>query len=246
MDARHTKYEEASVADSDLVGINASRRRFTRAGLSGSVVLGSLASKPVLGASTYHCTVSGQISGNLSRPGLAADCQIGDPPSVWAMPTTSWPSVFIKGALPNDQCGFTSASGSRPRGTNFNGYTPSGSVPPLINAFFNLGTGSGPSMACSVVVPPTTSTDPSTMLQVLATATAQPSDPQFVLGRVVVASLLNAANFVNYPVTPHTIIAMFNATFGGGVYYPIGGNNSVTWSRARVIEYLTSLFRLSN
>lgn len=220
-----------------------SRRRFTRAGLSGSVVLGSLASKPVLGASTTHCTVSGQVSGNLSRVAVASACQIGDPPSDW-ITATPWPSGFTKGELPNKNCQFTSDNGSRPRGTVFNGYTPGGGVPALTNAFFNWETGTGQTQACSVVL--TGSAEAldtfATMLQVLSTTD---TSEQYLLGRVVVASLLNAAKFVNYPVTPHTIIAMFNATFNGGNYYPLGPTNmSAFWTRTRVIEYLQGLFGL--
>ena len=78
------------------------------------------------------------------------------------------------------------------------------------------------------------------MLQVLTTTNG---GDQFVLGRVVVTSLLNAASLgPRYPVTTHTIIAMFNATFGGGNYYPFGGSDAVTWNRTRVIEYLSSLY----
>ena len=46
------------------------RRRLARGGLAGTVVLGSLLSKPVLGAPGFnvpqHCTISGQMSGNMS------------------------------------------------------------------------------------------------------------------------------------------------------------------------------------
>ncbi len=85
--------------------------------------------------------------------------------------------------------------------------------------------------------------NPATMLQVLATDITKPDDRQFVLGRVVVASLLNTRMLgVEYPVTEHTIIAMFNATFGGGSYPVVVGSVTVSWSRERVIEYLSSLF----
>jgi len=45
---------------------DASRRRFAKAGLAAPVVLATLASKPVLGAVPWTCTISGQLSGNVS------------------------------------------------------------------------------------------------------------------------------------------------------------------------------------
>ncbi len=89
---------------------------------------------------------------------------------------------------------------------------------------------------CGVVTTPTTS-NPATFLQLVASTS---TNEQFVLGRAVAASLLNAATYgSNYPVTAHSIVAMFNATFGGGTYQVTTG---VFWNRARVIEYLTSLY----
>jgi hypothetical protein len=183
----------------------------------------------------YRCTVSGQVSGNLSRVEIHGECDIGQDPAYWLEPTRSWPSPFVKGALPNDQCNFTPPTS---RGTPFNGFSPGGGVPPMINAFLNLQTGSGSAQACSVVVAQTmTNTNPSTMLQVLKQTN---TGEQFQLGRVVVASLLNAFSLGNgYPVTTHTIIAMFNATFNGGTYQAATG---VFWMRPRVIEYLESLY----
>jgi hypothetical protein len=229
MDSRQSKREEASAASGDHSGISVSRRRFTRAGLSGSVVLGSLASKPVLGAVPYHCTVSGQVSGNLSRAAVAGECVIGECSQYWI--DGNWPSVFTKGTQPNpENCSFS--GGQRIRGTNFNAYTPGTGVSPIIGAFYNSGVG-----ASQCTVGTSTTSNPATMLQVLTTTD---TSEQFVLGRVVVTSLLNAANKGStYPVTTHSIIAMFNATFGGGAFSPVDG---ATWNRTRVIEYLSSLY----
>ena len=225
MNASEQHQRPASEALGGSVSVDSSRRRFARIGLSGSVVLGSLVSKPVLGAVPYHCTVSGQVSGNLSRPGLAAACVLGQSPATWLI-EANW-APLNKGTPPSNDCEF---NGSLVRGTNFNGYTPGVGVPALIAAFFNVSTGS----ACSVTL--TTTTNPATMLQVLASTN---TGEQFDLGRVVVTSLLNAASLgIRYPVTTHTIIAMFNATFGGGTY-PVTTTNS--WPRTRVIEYLQSL-----
>jgi hypothetical protein len=241
MDDRNPHDDESSVTSRGSACVSVSRRRFTRAGLSGTVVLGSLTSKPVLGAAGYHCTVSGQVSGNLSRASVTGECVQGLPASDW-LAVTTWPT-YTKGALPSQNCVFTSATGARPRGTPFNGTSPGVGVPVLINAFANQAIGSGPSQACSVIIQTTETSNPSTMLQVLSTTNG---GDQYLLGRVVVTSLLNAANRGSlYPVTPHTIVAMFNATFGGGNYFPVAGTTSIFWDRTRVIQYLSSLFTVA-
>ena len=77
------------------------------------------------------------------------------------------------------------------------------------------------------------------MLQVL---TFMDSGDDVYLGGVVVASLLNAAEFEeDYPVTMRTIIDMFNDIHGGFAYKV---NDTKSWGRARVIEYLESLYSL--
>lgn len=233
-----------SESDKPVEPPHLSRRRFTRAGLSGSVVLGSLASKPVLGASTYHCTVSGQVSGNLSRPGTAEACVLGDPPSTWTTanwptPSGTTPSPLVKGTLSNpNNCNFN-ANQRRTKGTLFNGFVAGVGIPPLSTAFF-LEQGQSD---CRVIVG--TTGNPASMLQVLSNTG---TDRRLVLGRVVVASLLNCYQYpARYPVTARKVVAMFNGTFpNGGVFYPLGADStSVQWGRERVIEYLASLFQLT-
>lgn len=46
--------------------VNESRRTLTKAGLAIPAVLGTLASRPVLAAVPWKCTISGQVSGNVS------------------------------------------------------------------------------------------------------------------------------------------------------------------------------------
>ncbi len=77
------------------------RRRLVRSALAAPVVLSSLASKPVLGAEAYHCTVSGQLSGNVSaHPGdvICAARSVRAGPS--GLIPHSWTSDH-KGDLPN-------------------------------------------------------------------------------------------------------------------------------------------------
>lgn len=212
-----------------------SRRHFARGGLTGSVLLSSLASKPVLGAASVGCTVSGQMSGNLSREALNFSCDVGMDRDEWLL-AQSWPTPFFsKGTLPDGTCNFDGTT--TVQGTLFNGWTPGAGVPALSNSFYRADSGAD---SCTVVAS-TSGALPATMLQVLNTTDT--TDPKFRLGRAVVCSLLNIANLGtdNYPVTYHTVIAMFNATYGGGSYM-VGG---VTWSQGRVITYLESLFQPS-
>ena len=46
--------------------IDQQRRRLAKGGLAAPVVIGTLLSRPVLGATPWKCTVSGQLSGNVS------------------------------------------------------------------------------------------------------------------------------------------------------------------------------------
>jgi hypothetical protein len=235
MDNEHPQDQESSSTERERKDVVASRRRFTHAGLTGSVVLGALASKPVLGAVPYPCTVSGQVSGNLSRPDLAASCVIGASRSTW-LAATSWSPTFVKGTLPNPQnCNFEGNESQSPpvprvKGTEFNAFSAGGVQ--LIGAFYNSSSGSLPCM-----VGTNFTSNSATMLQVLASTT---SGEQFQLGRAVVVSLLNAGSLgINYPVTMPTIINMFNATFAGGSYQV---NSTTSWMRFRVIQYLESLY----
>lgn len=76
------------------------------------------------------------------------------------------------------------------------------------------------------------------MLQVLASTS---TDEVFQLGRATVVSLLNFySNMADYPVTAHTIVAMFNATRDGLGDYVV--NSQVSWNRTQVVKYLTSLY----
>lgn len=50
----------------EMPPVNEARRKLTRAGLAIPAVLGTLASKPVLANVPWKCTISGQVSGNVS------------------------------------------------------------------------------------------------------------------------------------------------------------------------------------
>ena len=203
-------------------GVLVSRRRLAKAGLASPVVLGSLMSKPVLGADPlYHCTPSGQQSGNLSRTSTVSCNTLGISPAAWAI-DSAWPSPVTKGTDPNSNgnsgCSF---NGQAVRGTAFDGFSG-------LAATFGLSAD-----GCTVVTSGYSTS--ATMLQVLkTTATTAP----FGLGRETIAAILNALRYGSgFPVTPSRVIEMFNAVRSGGTYLV----NSVPWSASQVQTYFASL-----
>lgn len=200
--------------------VSMGRRRFAKG--AAPVVLGSLLSKPVLGAE-YICTVSGHASGNASVPATAdLVCDVGKTPDDWAL-EPNWPSGFTKGVLPAETgstCTFTEGA------TLFNGYAG------LANTFYFSTT------SCEVGTTEGTGYEAASMLQVLS---APNTSELFQLGRAVVASLLNAAEEnSNYPVSQARIVEMFNAVKNGGNYFVKGVNLDLT--PIGVIRYLEKLY----
>ena len=73
--------------------VNEQRRRLTKGGLAAPVVMGTLLSRPVLGAAPHHCTISGQVSGNMSTHDQSILCSnLGRSPSDLASTPDSLPS----------------------------------------------------------------------------------------------------------------------------------------------------------
>lgn len=213
-----------------------SRRSFARAGLSGTVVLGSLASKPVLGAE-YICTVSGHTSGNASAHDTRVDCDVGDGVKFW-LHADPWPFPYKKGALPKAVAGTDSCTFTPEQGTVFNGLTVDGRK--LQDTFYYRSATNG----CGVRLAPAGGAGTSlakrqaSLYQVLAST--QTSEV-FRLGRATVVSLLNAAKYgTTYPVSAGRVIEMFNAVVDGGSYHVAGANLSLT--RKGVIDYLEKLY----
>jgi len=202
-------------------GVLVTRRRLAKAGLASPVVLGSLMSKPVLGADPlYQCTASGQQSNNLSRA-TTVNCKIGISPAAWAI-DSAWPYGVTKGTDPasngNSGCSF---NGQAIRGTAFDGFSG-------LAATFGLSAD-----GCTVVTSGYSTS--ATMLQVLkTTATTAP----FGLGRETIAAILNALRYgPGFPLTPSRVIAMYNAVISGGTY----SVNSVPWNASQVQTYFACL-----
>lgn len=85
-------------------GVDQSRRKFTGAGLAGSGVIFTLASKPVMG-SNYWCTGSGGMSGNTSSHGTQQPC-LACTPGYWKTCPENWPTPYYPYKV-CDNCGNT-------------------------------------------------------------------------------------------------------------------------------------------
>jgi hypothetical protein len=72
------------IASESRPKINEQRRRLAKGGLAAPIVIGTLLSRPVLGAAPHNCTISGQMSGNVSTHGTPVDCNtLGRSPGYW-------------------------------------------------------------------------------------------------------------------------------------------------------------------
>lgn len=190
------------------------RRRFTRAGLSAPIVLGTLASKPVLGQVPYNCTISGQISGNLSRPG-DVDCNtLGYSPEYWAKDTSVWPAYTKDKSVANkNTCAFNPSTDV---GTLFSQAFDNA------NAFARQSVGTGSNKKCGVIAYESgkfpANAQSATLSQVLDTTGTNNLEE---LGRQAIASLLNASDIsksARYPFTAAQVVALFNEVWQTGSY----------------------------
>jgi hypothetical protein len=79
--------------------VDQQRRRLAKGGLAAPIVIGTLLSRPVLGAAPHKCTISGQVSGNMSTHDQSVSCStLGSSPSVLAASSASWPSSLKDGS----------------------------------------------------------------------------------------------------------------------------------------------------
>ncbi len=216
------------------------RRRLARGGLAGTVVLGSLISRPVLGAVPYNCTISGQLSGNTSSHGAPVPCStLGRSLLYWKGGSTElnvpvWPTPLLKGGIPGPIC---YPANSTAAGTRFNGYTNGAT---LASVFFGTNGSTSPAGTCTVGT--ANNGNNATMLQVLFSAN---TSEIFRLGRATIVSILNslqpAIPSFGYPLTATQVITMFNAVYSGGTFQV---NATTSWTRLQVITYFESLYPL--
>lgn len=221
-----------------LPQIDEQRRRLSKGGLAAPIVLGTLLSRPVLGAAPYSCTISGKLSGNMSSHGEPVECfTLGRSPGYWRQDQhkIDWllsPFIFgtgmINGSFKPIASPTLDGSQQATEGTLF---TTAG----FLNVFKVIEESED---TYNLLADPTVTFGNATLLQVVA---AKGNEGGLVsLGRAAVASLLNAHAFApNFPLTPERVVAMFNAVANGGSY---AVNDTTYWDHAQVKEYFESLY----
>lgn len=266
-DQRDEKSAQASAA----AVANPGRRRFAQAGLGASAVLGVLHARPVLASDTsiYHCTVSGHVSGNMSRPEGLVDCStLGRSPEDWFAEST-WPdpgnrdeifnaamgggSYFFLSKNPKSQNDPSSAESTEDGTADEDGDTGKGKGGMKKPGAADPAALDPSSIEANAASEPKVQTEPTkwpaTMEHVLGPAN-DGSTQDLVLGKVAAASLLSArAGAVGdhrFPLTPAGVQHMFRSVYGSGAGYAAqSGTNTVIWDRAKVIWWLQSLYDVS-
>lgn len=198
---------------------DALRRKLAKAGVAAPIVLATLVSKPVLGAATHNCTISGQVSGNVSTH-AQGDCKLlGTAATGWVDPAT-WPQCTYF---------FTDCSAGHPVAADarlFSASPAGGGLPKFVDAYNN--SASSAASVYEVLV--------GTGITPKGVASAE-------LGREAVAALLSSLDTIsnpNYPVLPADVIDMFNSVaVVGGTYTPYPG--ATPWDAISVLNYFKML-----
>lgn len=173
-------------------GINHGRRALARAVLVGTPVILTLASRPSLAAINNQCTVSGQLSGNMSAAGGGGPCENPDykglTPGYWGQHPLDWKNCFYGGLeLKPGSCANGVMVGIH---CDQNAYNNDGTKfhPTFFGAMFGT----------------------QTMMQVVQ---AQGNSDTYQLGAHTVAALLNACYFgkSGYGYSPAEVIALFQS-----------------------------------
>jgi hypothetical protein len=210
--------------------INEQRRRLAKVGLAAPVVMGTLLSRPVLGAGPFHnCTISGQLSGNTSTHEQAETCAIGEGPITWGGKTT-WtgtsplaPTTLLKNTSVN--------------GKTFElAYKKKSKTVASVITMYLVGTDTG---GASDVT-----------LKDVLTLPAWPGGSGMTapinldLGKAAIANTLNALVIgTTFPLKPEQVIDMFNQTHPTGTYQI---NDTLSWNAASVLAYFITLYPLNN
>ncbi|HNQ05158.1 MAG TPA: hypothetical protein PKH69_11175 [Thiobacillaceae bacterium] len=227
-DPKHTHAQQDAVPSTS---VNEGRRKLTQAGLAAPVVIGTLASRRVLAQDAWNCTISGQVSGNISRPGKVTCSTLGRSPGHYAgLPPSAWPSKsdFVNNA-------------NNPR--NF-ANTPNSQNPKFANAFERYNTSNGNTGNPTVLDVLQGDWDPSSINRTLRVRQNLGFDASrgIELGQEAIAAYMNAADATNgypkFPIDRTQVVDMFNAVIhSGGRYDPTG----VNWGIGDVITYFKSL-----
>ena len=210
-------------------GVDQTRRRLTGAGLAGSGVLLTLASRPVLAQGGICLSPSGFQSGNLSRPNQGNTPCAGRTPGYWgeknSLAQGAWAAADSIPGVCNSQSG----------NCDLLGWHDTGSV--IATKFCSV-------FACGGVlanyqnVPGLYPTKQMSLMQVMHLNGSQ--DP-YQFGAHMVAAYLNAKSGKNTTPSVSAILTMAAAIAATGSYSPAAG---IFWSRAQVVTYLKTTMPL--
>lgn len=219
------------------------RRRLIKGGISAPVVLATLSSKSVLGAAPHNCTISGQLSGNVSTHVQGTCSLLGKSPAHYgATAPANWPNAandFLNPTTSNPRT-FRATPFTFPATTRFldayerekisgGGTPPVGTISPATSWDVLIG---------SPVIVPSGALNYSWVLRARTGFF-----PNLALGSEALAAYMNAwdsANNPNYPLSPADVVNMFNAvviTSSPGYLVAPG----VYWSAEDVLSYLQNL-----
>ncbi len=228
---------EETKTNKETPQVDVSRRRLTKAGLVAPAVLGTLASRQVLGAAPYNCTISGMQSGNVSSHGEPVSCAtLGSSPATYL---AAWPldsDFYVHNAIHQNVAGARNFQGSpKSAPTHFANAYRAHTISPSDNrtaTVLEVLLGYVPTYDNNWGYSPIADTN--VQLQVRSGFT----DSGFALGQEAIAAYLNAADQTKYPITQSDVVAMFNAVIvTGGIYDPLGAN----WNASQVLAYFKSL-----
>lgn len=209
------------------------RRRLTKCGLAAPIVIGTLLSRPVLGAAPHNCTISGQLSGNVSTHYQGVCSTLGLAPSYYAgLPPSSWPNATLD-FLDNQ---------NRPLLFRL---TPKSQAVKFADAFRRkLTQGMNITYEDATVwdvlkgVPVNNNNGNPINNAVLEVKPGMVATNGLELGKEAIAAYMNAFDQTKYPLTQGQVVEMFNAVIvTGGRYDPLG----VNWDATQVLTYFKSL-----
>ncbi len=217
-DPKHNPEQQDAVQETP---VNASRRKLTQASLAAPVVLGTLASRKVLAQDAWNCTISGQISGNVSRPGAVTCSSLGMTYETWKNSVT----------VTKSGDGAKKLSELSKLGLKDVYYYKETTTWNKKNNKLLTGTGSEKEIA--------------TLNQIL-TLTDDGSSPELEYGRKALLIWHNAkkhntsgGSYNLYPISEADAVALFNALVTGN---PFALPNGKSWGKTEVKAYIDLLY----
>lgn len=202
------------IANDNQPKVNEQRRRLAKGGLAAPIVIGTLLSRPVLGAAPHNCTISGQMSGNVSTHVQGVCSLLGRSPGYWknngvsAQTGIAFNTVFADAyswKLENPTTVLLAKQGT-------SGFSPNPTLLQVLQSTvgmrpnFNYPALGRAAVAC--------------YLNALYGAPGNPPWPDF-------------------PLKPSDVVEMFNAVYAGGSYQV---NPTTSWNATQVVTYFKSLY----